>query len=242
MMQEQQIDSEGTDATAAAGPGFMRRNALVVGVAALLATAVTVTGLTWGSQRNALDGQQQTITGLQGHLASIEAAKSEQVEQDVMQSLGVSQGRIHDDTQVVDRLVKTAFTWDSGQAYEAVRRNLKERYDLSEDGQFLTQFMPPARFNEDASGKRYYYIDTQGLNSSVNADMDLEVVKVTADQYTYAVQVEVAVTSDAVSQNKVAPDRVKSYRTVLVFLTVDAQGKVSGLSAIPSGGSTRHSR
>lgn len=240
MMQEQQID--GTDETAAPGPGFMRRNALVVGVAVLLVTAVTVTGLTWGSQRSALDQQQQTITGLQGQLASVGTAKSEQVEQDVMQSLGVSQSRIHDDTQIVDRLVKTAFTWDSGQAYEAARRDLKERYHLSEDEQFLKQFMPPARFNEDASGKRYYYIDTQGLNSAVNADADLEVVKVTADEYTYAVQVEVAVTSDAVSQNKVAPDRVKSYRTVLVYLTVDAQGKVSGLSAIPAGGSTRHSR
>lgn len=240
MMQEQQID--GTDETAAPEPGFMRRNALVVGVTVLLVTAVTVTGQTWGSQRSALDQQQQTITGLQGQLASVGTAKSEQVEQDVMQSLGVSQSRIHDDTQIVDRLVKTAFTWDSGQAYEAARRDLKERYHLSEDEQFLKQFMPPARFNEDASGKRYYYIDTQGLNSAVNADADLEVVKVTADEYTYAVQVEVAVTSDAVSQNKVAPDRVKSYRTVLVYLTVDAQGKVSGLSAIPAGGSTRHSR
>ena len=240
MMQEQQID--GTDETAAPEPGFMRRNALVVGVAVLLVTAVTVTGLTWGSQRSALDQQQQTITGLQGQLASVGTAKSEQVEQDVMQSLGVSQSRIHDDTQIVDRLVKTAFTWDSGQAYEAARRDLKERYHLSEDEQFLKQFMPPARFNEDASGKRYYFIDTQGLNSAVNADADLEVVKVTADEYTYAVQVEVAVTSDAVSQNKVAPDRVKSYRTVLVYLTINAQGKVSGLSAIPAGGSTRHSR
>lgn len=240
MMQEQQID--GTDETAAPEPGFMRRNALVVGVAVLLVTAVTVTGLTWGSQRGALDQQQRRITGLQGQLASVGTAKSEQVEQDVMQSLGVSQSRIHDDTQIVDRLVKTAFTWDSGQAYEAARRDLKERYHLSEDEQFLKQFMPPARFNEDASGKRYYYIDTQGLNSAVNADADLEVVKVTADEYTYAVQVEVAATSDAVSQNKVAPDRVKSYRTVLVYLTVDAQGKVSGLSAIPAGGSTHHSR
>lgn len=240
MMQEQQID--GTDETAAPEPGFMRRNALVVGVTVLLVTAVTVTGQTWGSQRSALDQQQQTITGLQGQLASVGTAKSEQVEQDVMQSLGVSQSRIHDDTQIVDRLVKTAFTWDSGQAYEAARRDLKERYHLSEDEQFLKQFMPPARFNEDASGKRYYYIDTQGLNSAVNADADLEVVKVTADEYTYAVQIEVAATSDAVSQNKVAPDRVKSYRTVLVYLTVDAQGKVSGLSAIPAGGSTRHSR
>jgi hypothetical protein len=240
MMQEQQID--GMDETAAPEPGFMRRNALVVGVAVLLVTAVTVTGLTWGSQRSALDQQQQTITGLQGQLASVGTAKSEQVEQDVMQSLGVSQSRIHDDTQIVDRLVKTAFTWDSGQAYEAARRDLKERYHLSEDEQFLKQFMPPARFNEDAAGKRYYYIDTQGLNSAVNADADLEVVKVTADEYTYAVQIEVAATSDAVSQNKVAPDRVKSYRTVLVYLTVDAQGKVSGLSAIPADGSTRHSR
>ena len=239
-MQDQQMD--GTDETAAPGPGFVRRNALVVAVAALLVTTATVTGLTWGSQRSALDAQQQTITGLQGQLVSATAARSEQIGQDILESLGVSQSRIHDDKQIVDRLVKTAFTWDSGQAYEAARQDLKERYHLSEDEQFLKQFMPPARFNEDTSGKRYYFIDTQGLNSTVNADTELEVVKVTADKYTYAAQVEVAGTSDAVSQNKVAPDRIKSYRTVLVYLTVDAQGKVSGLSAIPAGSSTRHSR
>ncbi|MFF1880298.1 hypothetical protein ACFVVC_02350 [Pseudarthrobacter sp. NPDC058196] len=231
-----------TDKGAEAGPGFVRRNALVVGVVALLVTTGTVTGLTWGSQRSALDAQQQTITGFQGQLTSVKTAKSDQVGQDVLQSLGVSESRIHDDAQIVDRLAKTAFTWGSGQAYEAARQELKERYHLSEDEQFLKQFMPPARFNEDASGKRYYYIDTQGLNSALNADTDLEVMKVTADEYTYAAQVEIAVTSDAVSQNKVAPDRVKSYRTVLIYLTVNAQGKVSGLSAIPAGGLTRHSR
>lgn len=240
MMQEQPVeDLHGT--TSPARPGFARRNALLVAVAALLAIIVVVIGLTWGSQRGALNAQQARISTLEDQLTNTETKKSEQVDQNLLESLGVSQGRIGADALVIGRLVKTVFTWDSGRAYESARTDLKERYGLSEDEPFLQQFMPPSRFNEDSSGKRYYYIDTQGLNSALSDAPDCEVVKVSAGQYTYAVLVEVAITSDAVAQNQASPDRVTAHRRMLLFLTTNADGDVSGLSGIPTSGSSRHS-
>lgn len=240
MVQEQIMSAE-RDETTSARPGFARRNALVLAVAAILATASVVTGMTWGSQQAVLDAQGQRIGGLEGQLKSAELAKSEQVEQNVLEALGVSQGRIDKDRPVIDRLVRTAFTWDSGQSYESARADLKERHNLSEDQPFLQQFMPPSRFNEDDLGKRYYYIDTQGMNSSVALDPDIEVVKVNADQYTYAVMVDVSITSDAVIRNNANPGSVSTQRRMLLFLAVDAEGTVSNLSGVPASGSTRHS-
>lgn len=226
---------------AAARPGFARRNALVLVVAAVLVAVTAGTALTWGSQRGALEAQEQRISGLEDRVRAAERAKSEQIDQNMLESLGISQSRATGDATIIDRLVMTAFTWDSGLAYESAREDLKERYALSEDEPFLTQFMPPSRFNEDDSGKRYYYIDTQGMNSSISGEPDVEVVKVRADEYTYAVLVDVSVTSDAVTQNNTNPARVTAQRTMLLFLTVDAEGNVSGLSGVPASGSTRHS-
>lgn len=231
----------GHDGAAAARPGFARRNALVLVVAAVLVAVTAGTALIWGSQRGALGAQEQRISGLEERIQDAERARSEQIDQNMLESLGISQSRAAGDATIIDRLVTTAFTWDSGLAYESAREDLKERYALSEDEPFLTQFMPPSRFNEDDSGKRYYYIDTQGMNSSVSGEPDVEVVKVRADEYTYAVLVDVSVTSDAVTQNNANPARVTAQRTMLLFLTVDAEGNVSGLSGVPASGSTRHS-
>lgn len=236
MMQAKPMASEGAE------PGFARRNALVLVLAVVLAIVVTVTGLTWVARSSTLDAQDQRIDELEGQLQAEELATSEQVEQNVLEALGVSTDRLAGDTVIICRLVETAFTWDSGPAYEAARADLKEHYALPEDEPFLEQFMPPSRFNEDASGQRYYYIDTQGMNSTVTEEPDIEVVRVSAGEYTYAVLVDVSITSDAVTQNNANPSRVTAQRTMLLFLTVDAEGDVLDLSGAPSSGSTRHSR
>lgn len=228
MMQAKPMASEGAE------PGFARRNALVLVLAVVLAIVVTVTGLTWVARSSTLDAQDQRIDELEGQLQAEELATSEQVEQNVLEALGVSTDRLAGDTVIIGRLVETAFTWDSGPAYEAARADLKEHYALPEDEPFLEQFMPPSRFNEDASGQRYYYIDTQGMNSTVTEEPDIEVVRVSAGEYTYAVLVDVSITSDAVTQNNANPSRVTAQRTMLLFLTVDAEGDVLDLSGAPS--------
>lgn len=222
-------------------PGSFRRNLSILVTAAVLAVVATVAGMTWNSQHAALAEQEAQINDVEGQLAGIQRKNAEQVNADVMAALGVSQNRLSTDGERVKSLLSMAFTWDSGQSYEAARASLKSRFGLAENETFLKSFMPPSRFNEDSRGRRYYYIDTVGLNSALGEDPGIEVVDVKAGVYTYAVLADIEVTSDAVSQNKASKASVTAHRRALLFVTVDAQGKVSNLSGVPASGETRYS-
>ncbi|MDX3274768.1 MULTISPECIES: hypothetical protein [Streptomyces] len=221
--------------------GFFRRNLSVLVTAAVLTVVATAAGATWSSQHAARAEQEAQINDVEGHLAGIRKQNAEQVNADVMAALGVSQNRMSTDGERIKSLLSMAFTWDSGQSYDAARESLKSRFSLAENETFLKSFMPPSRFNEDSQGRRYYYIDTVGLNSALGADPDIEVVDVKAGVYTYAILADVEVTSDAVTQNKSSKASVTAHRRALLFVTVDAQGKVSNLSGVPASGETRHS-
>jgi hypothetical protein len=223
-------------------PGFARRNGWVLAIAALLTVVSIATGTAWAVQHTALDQQEARIGALEGQLTVAQLRKSERAEKDLLTSLGFSRSRLDRDAPIIAALVKTAFTWGSGPAYEQARTTLKQRYSLTENDAFLKEFMPPSRYNEDAAGKRYYYIDTQGLNSSVSSAPDIEIVKAAAGDYTYTALVDVEVTSDAATQNKAGRSRIVADRRMLLTITVDADRRVSNLTGVPASGSTRHSR
>ncbi|MFD9867486.1 hypothetical protein ACFXI8_23680 [Streptomyces niveus] len=222
-------------------PRFLRRNLSVLVTAAVLTAVATAAGVTWDSQQAALTEQEAEIDKAEEQVETIQKKNTERVNADVLAALGVSQNRLSTDGERIKSLLSMAFTWDSGQSYEAARESLKSRFGLTENGTFLKSFMPPPRFNEDAQGRRYHYIDTVGLNSALGADPDIEVVDVEAGIYTYAILADVEATSDAVSQNKASKASVTAHRRALLFVTVDAQGEVSNLSGIPASGETRHS-
>ncbi|WP_338675872.1 hypothetical protein V1460_25105 [Streptomyces sp. SCSIO 30461] len=221
--------------------GFFRRNVSVLATAAVLTVVATVASVTWSSQHAALAEQEAQVNDAEGHLAGIQKRNAEQVNADVMAALGVSRNRLSADSERIRSLLSMAFTWDSGQSYEAAREGLKSRFGLIESDMFLRSFMPSSRFNEDSQGRRYYYIDTVGLNSALGADPDIEVVDVKAGVYTYAALADIEVTSDAANQNKSSKASVTAHRRALLFVTFDARGKVSNLSGIPASGETRHS-
>ncbi|MEU9601611.1 hypothetical protein AB0E06_32985 [Streptomyces sp. NPDC048109] len=228
-------------AAALTGRGFFRRGLSVLVTAAVLAVVATAAGVTWSSQHASLAEQEAQINDVEERLTGIRKKNAEQVNADVMAALGVSRNRLSADSERIKSLLSMAFTWDSGQSYEAARESLKSRFGLTENETFLKSFMPPSRFNEDSQGRRYYYIDTVGLNSALGEDPDIEVVDVKAGVYTYAALADVEVTSDAVSQNKASKASVTAHRRTLLFVTVDAQGKASNLSGVPASGETRYS-
>ncbi|MEU7156132.1 hypothetical protein AB0A98_06760 [Streptomyces chrestomyceticus] len=221
--------------------GFVRPNLWVLATAAVLSIVGTVAGVTWSSQQAALAEQRAQISDVEEHLAVIQKRDVERVNAGMMAALGVSQNRLNTDGERIKSLLSMAFTWDSGQSYEAARERLKSRFGLTENETFLKSFMPPSRFNEDSQGRRYYYIDTIGLNSALGEAPDIEVIDAKADVYTYAILADVEATFDAVSQNKASKASVTAHRRALLFVTVDAQGKVSDLSGVPASGETRHS-
>ncbi|WP_219152236.1 hypothetical protein [Amycolatopsis sp. TNS106] len=200
------------------------------------------TTMTWAAHQTVLDRQNAKIAELGSRLGATRQEHAGRAERDLLQSLGISAHRTDSDTRRLTALVKTAMTWDSGPGYEHARASLMTRFGLKDDSLFLREFMPPARYNHDASGKRYYYIDAQGLNSSVREAPDINVVSALGGVYTYVVLADVDVTSDAIQQNNTSPARVTATRRVPIFATIDAQGEVTNLSAVSAQGATRRSR
>ncbi len=222
--------------------GVVRRNAGVLAIAAVLAVIAAATTATWIGQQTTLESQETRIGALEGELRSAELALAERVATDVAQSLGISQSRLASDSLTLSGLVDTVFTWDSGIAYEQARTRLKDRYGLAEEDVFLSSFMPPSRYNEDDTGKRYYYIDAAHLNSAVDGDPDIAIIDVVADRYDYVVLVDVVLTADASPQDDAASGKATEAHSVLIHATVDAEGGVSRLSGVTGHGPTRHSQ
>ncbi|QWF85660.1 hypothetical protein [Amycolatopsis sp. CA-230715] len=224
-----------------AAPGFARRNAWVLAGVVLLAAIAFAATIIWAGQRTALEEQRHQIEVADGRITLAERRTSERVDTDVLTSLGLNRARIDRDTALIGSLVRTAFTWDSGTTYDQARTTLQHRFGLRDDGEFLTRFMPASRYNEDATGTRYYYLDSEGVNSTVVASPDVDVVNAAAGEYSYLVRADIQITSDAPRQHASRP-LVAADRTVLLHVTIDAQKRVSRLTGIPASGPTRHSR
>jgi hypothetical protein len=230
------VTTETTD-TARRGT-FVRRNLWLLLTAAALVLALISAGLIWSERTRVLSVQDQKIADLDTQISQIETAEAEQVDADILEALGVSRSRLTKDGRIINMLLDTAFTWDSGLAFEDARNSLKDRYGLTEEDPFLIDFMPPSRFNEDADGNRYYYIDTTGVNSEMGDDPEIEVVSVTADAYRYVVLADVRITADAVKQEGGA-EVPSTNQAMLLYVTINAEGQISDLSGAPASGSTR---
>lgn len=219
---------------------FLRRNLWLLLTASALMIAMISTSIIWSQRAGAIETQESEIESLKTQISQIELAEAEQVDSDILEALGVSRGRLAKDARVINQLLDTALTWDSGLAFEAARDELKDRFGLTEEDPFLTEFMPPSRFNEDSEGNRYYYIDTTGVNSAVGDDPEIEVVSVMADKYRYAILADVRITADAVEQGGSA-EVPSTHQAMLLFVTVDAEGNISDLAGAPASGSSRFS-
>lgn len=224
--------------------GFIGRNVLPLALGAVLIVGGTAFGV---SQSNALAGleqQEQQVTQLEQTLAQHQSTVQTQTEENVFGSLGVTASRLSTDQETLTSLLQIALTWDSGESYEDARASLQTRFGLGVDSGFLKDFMPAATFNQDDSGKRYYYLDSVGLNSSLSGDPTVEVVKVLGTDYTYAVMADVTMSSDTGLRTN-ADGSVQATpsveRRVLLYVTVDGDGGLSDLSGIPASGTTRSS-
>ncbi|WP_394941125.1 hypothetical protein [Psychromicrobium sp. YIM B11713] len=224
--------------------GFWSRNRWVLVLGAIVVVSGCLTGISVAGQSQAVSAQTVQITQLQQDAASRQAQIDQSNEQNASQALGVSDSRIEKDTAEIQQLLSTAFTWNSGDAYETARATLKSRFDLTEKDAFLQSFMPPAQFNQDQSGKRYYYLDAIGLNSKLSSNVDIEVVEVSATNYRYAVMADTVVGSNGPSaidtQGNPMP-KPTATRRVLIFVTTDVEGKLKQMIGLPASGATRQS-
>ena len=224
--------------------GFFKRNALPLVLSCVLVGSVVVMGSLQSSAEQEQAGLDAQVAQIQGELKALQDQSEQKSEENVLEALGVTASRIEADTRVLDSFMETAFTWDSGEEYNEARDTLIRRFKLPADSGFLKEFMPESTYNIDGNGKEYHYLDAVGLNSSMGADPELEVVKVVGTEYTYAVMGDLSMTSDLgvrTNEDGTIPAKPSAQRKLLLYATVDAEGQLSDLSGIPASGTTRSS-
>lgn len=224
---------------------FWVRNIWVIVLSVLLVLGGVFTGTNWASQESTIRKTSDTIVDLKSDIGKQQQLNREKVDENAFEALGITASRLDDDRSTIDSFMDTAFTWDSGATYDRARQSLQTRFKLSEDDRFLAEFMPPAQYNTDGDGNRYYYLDSVGLNSSYEDLRTFDVVKVTGTEYRYAATADLRMTADAnVTEdkegNQVYPEATT--RRVLLYVTVDGQGRLSDLDGIPASGVTRTSK
>ena len=222
--------------------GFWLRNRWVLVLGAMVAVGGCLAGISATGQSHAVASQTAQITQLQQDAASRQAKLEQVTAQNAFQALGVSDSRVKKDTAEIQRLLSTAFTWNSGDAYDTARATLKSRFDLTEEDAFLQSIMPPAQFNQDQSGKRYYYLDAIGLNSKLGNNVDIEVLEVSATNYRYAVMADTVVGSNdpaAIDAQGNSLPKPTATRRVLIFVTTDVTGRLTQMIGFPASGTTR---
>lgn len=223
--------------------GFWLRNLWVM----LLLAGVVVGGvgfvLAKESQTQELTAQRAQMSDLRSRIEAAQRGKVAHQDTTIAQVTGISPERVESDSRAIKEFLGLAFTWKSGEGYESVRESLIRRYKFTEKDQFISEFMPPSRFNADSSGKRYYYIDALGLTSDFDeAGARIQVLEVSGTDYHYVVMADISVSAKA-TDTKGTPDlTARAVRTTLVYLSVDAEGKISAVRGIPASGTTHGSK
>lgn len=212
-------------------PGLLLRNLWVLMAASVFVIACVGVGLQQMERSRGLDAQSSEIAGLEKRLATARAVEDEAEEVNTFETLGVAKSRLVADRAIVDDVLATAFTWDDGKSYEAARSELADDFDIDEEGPFLTEFMPPAT-RTVVDGTSEYYIDAVGLVFSLSENIDVDPVRVTGTDYEYAVVADVDVSSSNVRPGSDGSTPTET-RRMLLRITVDDEGGVSGLTGVP---------
>lgn len=228
-----------------AEPRFWARNRWVAVLGVMVAIGAVLASANSTARSANLAEQRSQIRSLEAAHSRESQEQADISEKRGLEALGISGSRVKADTATIGQLLTTAFTWDSGEEYETARETLQDRFDLSERSAFFQTFMPPSRFNRDVNGKQYYYIDAVGLNAALDRSIDVEVVAVAGTRYRYAVMADIVATADGPARTEGASPsmpRSTATRRVLLYVTIDARGKISELIGVPPSGSTRTSR
>lgn len=217
---------------------------LIVGTALVLVLG-TICGITVAGQNNTLAEQDSQVAQLESELQAERRISIEAASKDLSEDLGISSTRVLQDDPMLRELLLTAFSWSSGEDYEKARERLISRYKIQEDSRFLTDFLPPSKFNEDMKGQRSYWLDTVGLNAGIDVkNADIEVASVDGTTYEYLVMGTIDYSSDftdSTNENGTVGAAPTSGRRVLLEVSVDGDGNVMSLEGVPASGQTRRS-
>jgi hypothetical protein len=204
---------------------FFYRNALllllaVVFVASGIAYAVTVAG-----QRVELAGQQHQVADLDARMQTRLATAKAKQQAVVDGVLGTNAARVKSDTERIRQFMTTVATWKSGADYTAARDSVVRKYKLGNGSQFMKVYFPAPVSNTDSSGKTFYAVDAEGLNSNLNS-VDVKPLSVAGTAYRYMVLADISSQSN--------DGKASANRTSVIYLTLDGEGVMTEVSGFAS--------
>ena len=205
---------------------FFQRNALLVMLAAaFLASGIAYAATVIGNQAESAS-LQQANADLDVQLQA-DQAKANAVQQAVVDDvLGTDARRVTADTALIRQFLKTVASWNSGAEYAEARDSVMRKYKLPKDGQFMKVYFQEPVSNRDSSGKTFYAVDADGLNSRLEG-LDAMVLGVSGTEYRYMVLADIASSS--------SDGKASASRTSVIYLTLDGEGVMSKVSGYAAG-------
>lgn len=205
---------------------FFHRNALML----ILAAVFVASGIAYVATVNAhaanSASQQREITELDAQMQTGLAAAKAKQQSVVDDALGTNARRVTADTSAIREFVAAVATWESGAEYAAARESVMRRYKLAKDSQFMKVYFQAPVSNRDSSGKTFYAVDADGLNSSLST-LEVKVLAVSGTEYRYMVLADIESSS--------TDGKASARRTSVIYLTLDGEGAMSDVSGYAAG-------
>ena len=172
-------------------------------------------------QRSQVADARSQVSGLESELKLRKEKKDENIQDTETVSDGVNTERISSDTETMESFFQTAFTFDSLDAYQEVRDQLKDTYDLADADAFLKVFYPfVLNGSEESYEDRYGYVPVESGNYQVSyVDSTSYLGRISSDEYTYV--------------SLVTLDSSGTEYSVGVTMTINGDGLITDISAAP---------
>lgn len=172
-------------------------------------------------QRGQVADARSQVSGLESELKLRKEKKEENIQDTETASGGVNTERISSDTETMESFFQTAFTFDSLDAYQEVRDQLKDTYDLADADAFLKVFYPfVLNGSEESYEDRYGYVPVESGNYQVSyVDSTSYLGRISSDEYTYV--------------SLVTLDSSGTEYSVGVTMTINGDGLITDISAAP---------
>lgn len=183
---------------------------------------VLIIGMSVASgQRGQVTDARSQVSGLESELKLRKEKKEDNIQDTESASNGVNTERVSSDTETMESFFQTAFTFDSLDAYQDVREQLKDTYDLADTDSFLRVFYPSVLGgSEESYEDRYGYVPVESGKYQVSyVDSTSYLGRIASDEYTYV--------------SLVTLDSNGTEYSVGVTMTLNGDGLITNISAAP---------
>lgn len=188
MAQMPKIDTSEMDPRVIKVIEVIQRNILlVIGVIALI-IALSITSSTLSKRSDTLADQRAQIASLESQVREKESEADKVYAQTMLAATNVDVNRKKQDDEKFKELMHAALTWDSMPAYSKAREKVMDRWEFSENSQFMSTFMPgelSGAMRKDASGETHYVYDANLRSEFDKAETFVLNVDEENDAYTY---------------------------------------------------------